>query len=139
VDWEIAMSRGSRWTIGFFAGLTGILMILVGMSADSSKIGIYFFAGFCLCIAVMCFVPSTTPVLGRFIGLTLFTVCLWYLLQELFRKQPDPNGTGSVWGATKAMLIFGLPGAYVAVRGRMPGWSKFSSAFHQTDLKDELR
>jgi len=68
----------------------------------------------------------------RIIGFTVFLAYVSYLIFELFREPAKPyaNRSEPHWlNAIAGLVVFGLPGLYVAVRGRYPEWGKGAKAF----------
>jgi hypothetical protein len=62
----------------------------------------------------------------------VFLACLSYLIYELVWKPTKPYAVRSEphWlNAIMGLVVFGLPGLYVAVRGKYPKWGKGAKAF----------
>jgi len=119
------MSQGARITIGFLA-LFATLMFW-GFSRNPLLIergtawASYPLMAFSLVVAVACFVPRSHPITLRILGAT---VCLTFLLTCL-NNVGDPS-FGRLLGG---LVVFGIPGGYVAITGKYPTWGKASRAF----------
>lgn len=109
-----------RLILSFFAGLFGVVMILIAPSAVK-PIGHYLFGAFCLGIAIACFVRGRIQrVIGSFIASAILVVTVWYLFTEISggvvvsgsRSRP------SVINAILALVAFGLPAAVYLRRAR---------------------
>jgi len=102
-----------RLILSFFAGLFGVVMVLIAPGA-AKPIGHYLFGAFCLGIAVVCFVRGRAQrIIGSFIASAVLAVAGWYLFTEIsggvmhsgLRSRP------SVINAILAFVVFGLPAA----------------------------
>ena len=90
-------------------------------------------------LGVACVAPASIARLaGRVVGASLFAMCVAYLVGEVLEGDWFGNdGTTGVVNATLAMLAFGLPGAYYAIRGRFRDPSEASEAI-DLDAVDEF-
>ncbi len=127
------MSRGARWTLGFFA-LAFAVCFLVSNWTTPSKSPLFDFLlpMFCTLIAMACFIQSWRSPAVRVIGALTFVATASYLIFELLNEPTKPYAKDSEphWvNAILAMVSFGLPGLYVAVRGVYPTWGNGAQAF----------
>ncbi len=127
------MSRGARWTLGSFAVLFAAILFQSERTAPSKAPLIsYLVVGFCGLIAVACFGQNWRGPAIRAIGIMVFSATVAYLAYEVL-KEPTKPYTGRSephWlNAIQALIEFGLPGLYVAVRGKYPRWGKGAAAF----------
>lgn len=82
-----------RVILSFFAGLFGVVMILIAPGA-SKPIGHYLFGAFCIAIAVVSFVRGRTQrVIGSLIATAVLALVAWYLISEIFGG-PVVSGRG---------------------------------------------
>jgi hypothetical protein len=122
---EAQLPRGGtglafRLILSFFAGLFGVVMILIAPSAVN-PIGHYLFATFCLGIAVACFVRGRIQrVIGSFIASAVLVVTAWYLFTEISGGVvvSGSRSSPSVINAILALVAFGLPAAVYLRRAR---------------------
>ncbi len=109
-----------RLTLSFFAGLFGVVMVLIAPGAEK-PIGLYLFGVFCIAIAVVCFVRGRTQrVIGSFIASAVLALTTWYLISEIFGG-PVVSGSRSsplVVNAVLAFAAFGLPAALYLRRAK---------------------
>jgi hypothetical protein len=89
-------------------------------------------AGFCVLIAVACFSSVARGPAVRVIGSAVFLLYLTYLIFEIrkgiwrpYEGRASEHWVNAIWG----LFVFGLPGLYVALRGRYPVWGKGAQAF----------
>jgi hypothetical protein len=83
-------------------------------------------------IALACFSSAARGPAIRVIGSVVFLLYVAYLAIEIRQGLWRPNeGRGSEhWvNAILGLFVFGLPGLYVALRGRYPTWGKGAEAF----------
>ena len=125
------MSRGARWTLGFaalfFAAIFGFL------AGNQPRL----YAGwipvaFCVCIAIACFSQVLRGPAIRIVGLVVFLLSCWYLVSELQKgiwRRYEGRASEHWINAILSMVVFGLPGLYVTVRGKYPQWGKGAEAF----------
>jgi hypothetical protein len=128
------MSRAARWTLGSFALLFAAIFIYSEqLSPSKAPLLLYVLAGFCLLIAVACFGKRWRGPAVRIIGFMVFLAYFSYLAYEVIREPAKPY-TGSSephWvNAIHGLFLFGLPGLYVALRGKYPKWGKGAKAFN---------
>ena len=132
------MSRPARWTLGCFSLLFAAAF---AMSVPNSPEPLFLWicAAFCLLIALGCFSQVARGPAIRVIGATVFAVYAVYVVQEITKARSSPL---SVWAhehwitALEGLVTFGLPGLYVALRGRYPKWGKTAPAFLPEDSRD---
>jgi hypothetical protein len=125
------MSRGAAITLGIACLLCGIGFAFVPMlGVGASPTGIYSMAAFCLLIATACLVPRSRPVTLRIVAVGVFVTCAWYVWSTRRAAWwPGQQGQPSLGRAVLAFFSFGLPAAYVAIRGWYPRWGLASRAF----------
>ena len=127
------LSRGARWTLGIFALLFGAMFVFSEQTAASSApMLVYLLAGFCGLIAVACFSQTWRGPAVRIIGFMVFVTYVFYIAHELRGGPAKPHieKSESHWlDAILGLIVFGLPGLYVAFRGRYPKWGEWAAAF----------
>jgi hypothetical protein len=127
------MSRGSRSVLGCFALLFAAIFAYSEQLAPSkAPLLVYGLAAFCGLIGVACFSRTWRGPAVRIIGFTVFLAYASYLVYELVREPAKPyaNRSEPHWlNAIEGLVVFGLPGLYVAVRGKYPKWGKGAKAF----------
>jgi hypothetical protein len=109
-----------RLILSFFAGLFGVVMILIAPSAVKPT-GHYLFGAFCLGIAVVCFVRGRIQrVIGSFVASAVLVVTGWYLFTKISGGVvvSGSRSSPSVINAILALLAFGLPAAAYLRRAR---------------------
>ncbi|MGC3980202.1 MAG: hypothetical protein QM808_02990 [Steroidobacteraceae bacterium] len=109
-----------RLILSFFAGLFGMVMILIAPSADR-PIGHYLFGTFCLGIAAVCFVHGRIQrVIGSFLASAVLVVTAWYLFTEIVDSVAvsESRSNPSVINAILALVAFGFPAAAYLRRAR---------------------
>jgi len=114
--YEQALSNGlspsMRWLLGATAAFFAGFMFFMAGETQAPKVA-YIFASFCAAIAVACFTQGKARVIAcRWIGGLVFITGICYLGKEII------EGTYGLKGALMFLLIFGLPGAYYAWKGR---------------------
>jgi hypothetical protein len=128
------IGRGARLTLGSFALLFAAIFVYSEQNAPSSApLLVYVLAGFCMLITVACFSRTLRGPAVRIIGFMVFLAYAAYLAYELLREPAKPYGGRSEphWlNAMLGLIVFGLPGLYVAVRGKYPKWGKGAKAFN---------
>jgi len=124
------MSRTARWVLGSFAFLFAGIFAFTAPSR--SPLALFLPTGFCVLIALACFSQTLRGPATRIIGGVVFLVCVSYLVFEiwteptkLYSRPSEPSWTNAV----EALIVFGLPGIYVALRGEYPRWGKGAEAF----------
>ena len=119
--------------IGLFALLfAGILVYSERLAPSRAPLLVYVLAGFCGLVALACFSRTWRGLAIRIIGFTVFLAYASYLVYELFWEPAKPYTGRSEphWlNATFGLMIFGLPGLYVALAGKYPRWGKGAKAF----------
>jgi hypothetical protein len=132
---KTGMSRGARWTLGSFALLFAAIFVYSEQNAPSkAPLLVYVLAGFCVLIAVACFSRALRGPAVRIIGFMVFLAYAAYLAYELLREpaksyqgRAEPHWLNALLG----LIVFGLPGLYVAIRGKYPKWGKGAEAFNR--------
>lgn len=127
-------SGGARRILGSFALLFAAIFVYSEQLAPSkAPVLAYGLAAFCGLIALACFSRIWRGPAVRIIGLIVFLAYVSYLAYELLREPAKPYAGRSEphWlNATMGLILFGLPGLYVAVRGKYPAWGRGAKAFH---------
>jgi hypothetical protein len=125
------MSRGASITLGIACLLCGIGFLFVPfMGVGASPVGVVAIAIFCFLISSACLIPSSRQVTLRLIALIVLGVCLVYVWTTRNAQWwPSQAGQPSLGRATMALIVFGLPAAYVVVRGAYPTWGRGAEAF----------
>lgn len=129
------MSRTARWVLGSFALLFAATFATT-VSNSPKPLFLWICAGFCVLISLACFSTVAHGPAIRLIGATVFVVYAFYLFDSIGGILRTPLGSHSHWrwlatfeGPLEGLIVFGLPGLYVAIRGRYPLWGKAASAF----------
>jgi hypothetical protein len=139
------LSRGARWTLGVFCLLFAAIFVLTTANAPNATavIVLWLCAGFCMLISLACFSKVASGPAVRIIGTLVFLAYVAYLVGEIRKGLWRPYyGTASEhWvNAILGLIVFGLPGIYVALHGVYPRWGKGAKAFlgeEQQNAKDE--
>jgi hypothetical protein len=131
------MSRGARWILGTFAVIFAVILYYSEFTVPSkAPVIAYAIVAFCLLIAVACFSQSLRGPAVRVIGSMVFLATASYLVFELL-NEPTKRYAGRSephWlNAVLAIVVFGLPGLYVAVRGSYPKWGRGASVFRSSE------
>lgn len=120
--------------LGSFALLFAAIFVYSEQLAPSKAPFLtYGLAAFCVLIAVACFSRTRRGPAVRIIGLVVFLAYVSYLVYELLAEPTKPYTDRSEphWlNAIMGLIVFGLPGLYVAVRGIYPAWGKGAKAFN---------
>lgn len=149
------MSRSTRWVLGFFALLFAAIFVYSEQLAPSrAPLAVYIFAVFCGLMALACFAPRWSGPVVRILGFVVFLTFASNFVSELF-GEPEKTYAGNSephWlNAILGLIVFGLPGLYVAVRGKYPNWGgarhslaeqsrlAMQNAMHTTELQSRLR
>ena len=114
------MSRSARWILGLFALLFADIRLLGTAGPSRAPLLVYVLAGFCGLVALACFSRTWRGSAIRIIGFTVFLAYASYLVYELFWEPAKPYAGRSEphWlNATLGLIMFGLPGLYVALLG----------------------
>ena len=109
-----------RLILSFFAGLFGVVMVLIAPSAEK-PIGLYLFGAFCLGVAAVCFVRGRIQrVIGSFVASAVLGVTGWYLFTEISAGAvvSGSRSRPSVINALLALVAFGIPAAVYLRRAR---------------------
>jgi hypothetical protein len=137
------MSRSARWILGGFALCFAFSFWLASAStgAKPSRLEQLLFC-FCVLIAVACFSRYLRGMALRLIGGLVFFASVWYLAMELKTKPPNlysGHFGPSIMNSLLFMLVFGLPGLHVALRGHYPKWGKGAQVFRspQSPLSED--
>jgi len=117
----LGMSRGALYTIGSVCGLFSVYMAYQASSGVmASPTGGYVFGGVLAVAAVGCFSKGRLQggALRAMGGIVLLT-CLGYLVGQLIEGEvaSEAQSEPSVLNAIKALVVFGIPGAYLMIRG----------------------
>ena len=117
------LSPCSRFILGVFSALFGVVMILVSPPTNKA-VFFYAFAIFCLLISVACVTKGRVRhFVGSVIGTVLLILSGWYLYAQLTdgpffsARRSEP----SVLNAWFFFLAFGIPGAAYTVKTKF-GW-----------------
>src|SRR5580658_8577995 len=118
------MSRPARWILGSFALLFAVAFA-TAVNNSPEPLFIWACGGFCLLISLASFSSvARTPAL-RVIGATVFAVYAGGVASVAVRMSRTPFDGQGHWswlteleGPMEGLITFGLPGLYVAVRGR---------------------
>jgi hypothetical protein len=94
----------------------------------TSSTGLFAVGVFCALITAACLLPGVRGIALRIIGGTVFAVFVWYVIASI--------GSVDLLRALLGLVVLGLPGGYVAVMGRYPGWGKAAEAFGHGDGDD---
>ena len=114
------LSLPARILLGCFAGIFGLVMVIVAPPTDRA-IGFYAFGGFCLAIAIACVVTGRLrQFVGSFIGLAIFLLAGWYAFDQLVSGSDliGPRSEPNVVNSLLFMLFFGVPGISYVYRAR---------------------
>jgi uncharacterized membrane protein AbrB (regulator of aidB expression) len=120
------MSLGARWLLGGFAVILG-LMFLYSAQVESVKWECYVSAGFCGVIAAACFSSQARSSAVRIIGAFVFAISSLFVATGgavvLHWARALPGVTGAhLATAPEGFVFLGLPGLYVALKGKYPRW-----------------
>ena len=125
------MSGWAKFTIGIFALLFAWIFV-ISRNGSTNQVISWVLAGFCVLIALACFSRTARAPALRVIGATIFLGYLFYLVSELRKGifRPYPGGSSPHWlNAVEGLLVFGLPGLYLALRGIYPNWGRGAQVF----------
>jgi hypothetical protein len=132
-DFGGAMSRAARWVLGAFSAFFALVLVASErMASSKAPVLIYLVTLFCVAICVACFSSKLRSGAIRLIGAMVFLATVSYLVDELatepakkYSSHSEPHWINAIF----ALLMFGLPGIYVALRGTYPSWGEGASAF----------
>jgi hypothetical protein len=117
------LSPFSRFVLGFFSALFGVVMVLAAPPTDKA-VFFYAFGIFCLLISVACVTKGRVrQLVGSVIGSILLILSGWYLYSQLTGgpffsvRRSEP----SVVNAWFFFVAFGIPGAAYAIKTKF-GW-----------------
>jgi hypothetical protein len=131
---KTGMSASARWVLGLFALLFAVIFVYSERTAPSNAPYLmYLFAAFCVFLAVACFSRNWRVPAARVIGFMILLGVTIFIVEELFQDFQNHFENGIPWhwfGLIILFLIYGLPGAYVAVRGKYPKWAIGAEAFN---------
>ena len=119
------MSLGSRIVIAAISLISTLMFFLTALDPSGLPAGplvFYALALICLIIVVACLFPKSRPVTLRMIGFVIFSAYVYYLFDSFQTKN-----------FTRALLGFwtwGLPSAYLTIKGGYPSWGKGAEGFH---------
>jgi len=123
------MSLLARVVVASFAGLLGLAMIRIGMSAGKGVFH-YAFGAFCFAIALACVTRGRVArFIGSAVGVTVVGSCLWYVVSAALDVQAGSGRESgpSLIKALALMLIIGLPAGIYVYHARF-GLGKTASA-----------
>jgi tellurite resistance protein TehA-like permease len=130
------MSKGFRIVIAIFAllGFTcfspiGVLALTMEDPNYLQGLGFFGMGCFWLTVAILCLFPRTRPVTLRIIGFVILALCIAFLMT-------GPSGE-DLYRAIGALIIFGLPSAWILVTGKYPLWGADAEAFSQNRPRDD--
>ncbi len=115
------MSKGALFTIGAVCALFSLYMAYQASSGFmANPAGGYLFGGVLAVAAVGCF--SKGRLQGgalRAMGGVVLLTCLGYLAGQLLEGEvtSESQAEPSVLNAIQALVVFGIPGAYLMIRG----------------------
>lgn len=119
------LSPFSRFILGLFSALFGVVMVLVAPPTDKA-VFFYAFGTFCLLITVACVTKGAVrQFVGSVIGSVLLILSGWYLYSES-TGGPFFSGRRSEPSVVNALLFFvafGIPGAAYAIKTKF-GWGR---------------
>lgn len=121
------LSFGARITLGFFAGLFGVLMLNLASQTDIGAVLLYMFGAFCLMIAIACVTKGRVrQFVGSLIGCAMFASALWIV--GICIKDAYEVASGVRWSHSQSLpsvenallfcVGFGLAGAAYAYKVR---------------------
>jgi hypothetical protein len=117
------LSPFSRFVLGFFSALFGVVMVLVAPPTDKA-VFFYAFGIFCFLISVACITKDRVrQFVGSVIGSILLILSGWYFYSQLTggpffsERRSEP----SVVNAWFFFVAFGIPGAAYAIKTKF-GW-----------------
>ena len=119
--------------LGGFAVILGLMFLYSGR-IESVKWECYFSAGFCGVIAAACFSSQARGSAVRIIGSLVFVIFSLLVATEgavalhWARALPGVDGT-HLAAALEGFAFLGLPGLYVALKGKYPRWGISSKVF----------
>lgn len=127
------MSATARWTIAIIGLLCAASFAAVALLSppdsltERNRWGIWGMVVFCALFPFVCFPGPLRSTASRLIGAAIFLTCVAYIVSEVGQPLPalgtyrrsDPN----LINAALAFVVFGIPAGYVAVTGRLPGWT----------------
>ena len=119
------LSPFSRFILGFFSTLFGVVMVLIAPPTDKA-VFFYAFGIFCLLISAACVTKGRVrQFVGSVIGSILLLLSGWYLYSEI---TDGPLFTGrrsepSVVNALFFLVAFGIPGVAYAIKTKF-GWRR---------------
>jgi hypothetical protein len=126
------MSRGACIFLGIATLLIGAGFVATGAVAGenlpSGRLPFYVIGAFCGIIALACLSRRSRPITLRILGASICAAYVWYVLDE-WGKPVRLEQTNNVVKAIVGLIIFGLPGAYLAITAKYPVWGKWSHAF----------
>lgn len=133
------MSRWARWTIGAVILIFGLEMMVYWPPGTHplTETGFFLILGI---IEIACFSKIGRPIAVRVIGAGVFFSYLAYFLYEFLDPITESyQGVGQEhWmNALFGLLLYGLPGLYVAGAGEYPHWGVHAKGFKGTHDKDK--
>ena len=133
------MSRWARWTIAIAVLLLGWEVIALSPPGEhlSAEAGLLLFLGM---IVIACLSKTGRPVALRVVGGTVFFAYLAYFFYEFLDPIPETyKGINQEhWvNALFGLLLYGLPGLYVAATAGYPKWGIHAKGFRSPKDQDE--
>ena len=128
------MSRGASITLGVASLLIAVGFMAVPPTPGMSMSGLRLAGAFCALIALACLVPRSRPVTARLIAAVVLGLCVWYVYSMWNGPMTSGRRTQpSLVNAIAAFTFFGLPAAYVLLRGFVPRWHGAASITPESD------
>lgn len=112
------LSPVSRFILGFFAGLFGVMMILIAPPTDK-EIYFHLFGGFCLLIFLACVTQGRVrQFVGSTVGICLFALSLACIGSQLMGDAPllSKRSEPSLFNSFLFFVAFGIPGISYALK-----------------------
>jgi hypothetical protein len=140
------MGRTSRWTMVIFCLVFAGLTLSIPLTMPESGVPLsksLIVVAVLLVIALACFPGRFQKALVRLIAAGVFLGCVAYIVVEAGKPLPDlanyRRSDTNIVNALIAMVIFGVPAAYVAVKGEFPKWTILGSRLHAPGETSEPR
>lgn len=126
------MSTTARWMVGFMCVVIAIMTGSIPVMAHRSLQGDLCCWGivlFCLAFAATCFIRPLYGMMIRLLGATFFLGYVGFVYLQCSSTQSGmyaPSTNLSTYGAARGLLlglvIFCIPGMYMAWTGKVPQW-----------------
>jgi hypothetical protein len=126
------MSKGACIAIGIVTLFFAFSFAIAGGVLDATLPGIStpfdIIAAVCGVVALACLVKGSRPLTVRLVGAAVCGQYVWYVVgimgDPLLVAQPT-----NIVKAVLGLIVFGIPGAYVAITGRYPSWGRHAHVF----------